>query len=173
MKEVKSLNKNSLDYVYKLYMNDVYRYLLSLCKNKHIAEDIMQDTFYRAYMYFENCPNDNVKLWLFKVAHNAYVDYVRKNSRNDLKGKEYFGNITDNKTPEKELIMKDELLKINNIINTMKDKHKKAIILCDFKGLSYKEAAEIMGVSLSYFKVLVFRARGMIREKMEGVDIYE
>jgi len=154
-------------------MNDIYSYLLSRCKNKHIAEDIMQETFYRAYMYFESCPTDNVKSWLFTVAHNAYVDYVRKNSKNDIREKEFFSNVSDNKSPEKEVIIKDELLKIREIIKAMKDKHRRAIILCDFKGLSYKESAEVMGVSLSHFKVLVFRARKIIRDKMEGDDEIE
>nr|WP_286673018.1 sigma-70 family RNA polymerase sigma factor [Anaeromonas frigoriresistens] len=157
-----------MDYIYKLYMNDIYSYLLSRCKNKHIAEDIMQETFYRAYMYFESCPEDNVKSWLFTVAHNAYVDYVRKNSKNDIREKEYFGNLSDDKSLEKEVIIQDELFKVREIIKTMKDKQRKAIILCDFKGLSYKEASQVMGVSLSYFKVLVFRARKIIRDKVEG-----
>lgn len=60
-------------------MKDVYYYLLSLSKNQHLAEDLLQDTFYRAFVHFESCPTERVKSWLFTIAHNAFIDYLRKN----------------------------------------------------------------------------------------------
>lgn len=167
------MKKNSLDNIYKLHMKDIYRYLLSLSKNKEIAEDIMQETFYRAYLYLESCSDDSIKAWLFRVAHNTYVDYVRKNSRKQTINHEFFENLTDNKNPEKEVLIKDQINSILAIINTMPQKQKIAILLNDFKGLSYKEAASIMKVSISYFKVLLFRARQIIRKELERNDIIE
>lgn len=169
----KRVKNSSLDNIYKLYMKDIYFYLLSLSKNKEIAEDIMQETFFRAYLYFENCPNDSIKPWLIRVAHNAYVDYVRKNSRSHTIDDKYFENLSDFRTPEDEILIKDQISKIKTIIDTMSQKQKMAILLSDFKGLSYKEGSSIMKVSLPYFKVLLFRARQIIREELERNDTIE
>lgn len=55
--------------------------------------------------------------------------------------------------------MQEKLKEINYFIDRLPENQKQAILLCDFNGLSYKEASEIMNISLSYFKVLLFRAR--------------
>ncbi len=70
------LNKKSLDEIYQSYVNDIYYYLLSLCGNKHIAEDIMQETFLRAYLCFEDCSFDGIKPWLFKVSYNSHIELI-------------------------------------------------------------------------------------------------
>lgn len=167
------MKKNTLDDIYKTYMNDVYRYLLSKCCNKDIAEDIMQETFYRAYLYFEDCPNKGIKPWLFRVAHNTYIDYLRKNNRSHIKDNEFFNGLSDYKTPEDKILVNETIKDITKIIENMPQKQKDAILLCDFNGLSYKEASDIMKVSLSYFKVLLFRARQHIKSNIERNESYE
>ena len=58
------MEKNSLDELYELYVADIYRYLRSLCQDHHAAEDLMQETFYRAYLYLEDCNEERIKHWL-------------------------------------------------------------------------------------------------------------
>ena len=164
------MKKNTLDYIYESYMMDIYRYLLSLCCNSYVAEDIMQETFLRAYLHFEACTNENVKPWLFKIAHNAYIDYKRKESRSVAEEKEFFNNISDNKNTEEQVLIKEQLKEINNLIEKLPENQKQAILLCDYNDLSYKEASEVMGVSLPRFKVLLFRARQNIRQKVGRGD---
>jgi RNA polymerase sigma-70 factor (ECF subfamily) len=162
------MRKKTLDDVYRLYMGDIYRYIISLCRDHYLAEDIMQETFYRAYMYLEDCPKDRVKPWLFKVAYNAFVDYKRKDNRvrpvedNLLDAQAAAGSLED------EVIEREELSNMRRLIDMLPESQKQAIILCDFGALSYKEAADFMGISLSHFKVLLFRARQRIRENGRG-----
>lgn len=167
MKGGRSLDKDTLDSVYKLYISDVYRYLLYLCNDKYLAEDLLQDTFYRAYLYLENCPPSNIKAWLFKVAYNSFIDYERKNKRNSLEDTEFFTKMADKNTTEKDYEVKEQLNLVNKLLNTIPEKQRQALQLCVFKGLSYKEAAEVMKVSLSHIKTLVFRARQYLRENLE------
>lgn len=75
------MKPNSLDELYQIYVQDIYAYLRSLCHDHYLAEDLMQETFYRAYLYLENCREDKIKPWLFRVAYNAFVDYTRKAKR--------------------------------------------------------------------------------------------
>lgn len=167
------MKKNTLDEIYKAYMNDVYCYLLSKCCNKYVAEDIMQETFYRAYLFFEDCPIGGIKPWLFRVAHNTYIDYLRKNNRSHIKDNEFFNGLSDYKTPEDKILVNETIKDITKLIENMPQKQKDAILLCDFNGLSYKEASDIMKVSLSYFKVLLFRARQHIKSNIERNESYE
>ncbi|WP_338078440.1 sigma-70 family RNA polymerase sigma factor [Clostridium tetanomorphum] len=156
-----------------MYGRRIPRYLLSLCHNEYIAEDIMQETFLRAYLYFEDCPANGIRPWLFRVAYNAYMDFIRKDRRSFSQDNEFFNNIADNKTTENKVLMQEKLKEINYFIDRLPENQKQAILLCDFNGLSYKEASEIMNISLSYFKVLLFRARQNIRNKVERNDIFE
>ncbi|MEG1798040.1 MAG: sigma-70 family RNA polymerase sigma factor [Clostridium sp.] len=164
------MDKNTLDNLYKLYMTDVYRYLLYLCKDKYLAEDLLQDTFFRAYLYLEDCPPDNVKPWLFRVAHNSFIDSTRKNKRSSPTDAETLNNIEDPKSTEKDLLIKEQLSLVKSVMKNMPEKQKKALKLCVFKGLSYKEAAEVMGVSVSHLKILVFRARQTLKDNIERMD---
>ena len=73
--------KETIESIYQLYMPDIFRYLLSLCRNKHIAEDLLQDTFYKAYVHVELFRGDDFKPWLFKIAYHTYIDWQRKERR--------------------------------------------------------------------------------------------
>ena len=164
------MKKNTLDHIYESYMMDIYRYLLSLCGNSYVAEDIMQETFLRAYLHFEACTIENVKPWLFKIAHNAYIDYKRKECRSFAEENDFFNNISDSKTTEEQVLIKEQLKEISDLVEELPENYKQAILLCDYNALSYKDASDIMGVSLPRFKVLLFRARQNIRQKVGRGD---
>lgn len=49
----------------------------------------MQETFLRAYLYFEDCPANGIRPWLFRVAYNAYMDFIRKDRRSFSQDNEF------------------------------------------------------------------------------------
>lgn len=156
----------SLDDLYKSYFHDLYRFLLSLCHNHHTAEDLLQETFYRAYLYLENYKDEHVKTWLFTVARNVFIDHYRKQKRTVIKDQPYFKQFEhDDKQPVDHVLLADYLDGIINDINELPEKQKQAIILRDFHDFSYKEGAKVMNVSVANFKVSLFRGRQAIREK--------
>src|SRR5690625_471325 len=67
--------------VFTYYAHDIYRYLLSLSKDHHLAEDLLQETFYRAHVSIHELSADKIKPWLFRVSYNLFIDYLRKNKR--------------------------------------------------------------------------------------------
>ena len=69
---------DSLEALYKYYMNDIYQYLLRLSGHPQTAEDLLHDTFVKAYEYLESYQGETVRPWLFRVAHNIYVDWYRR-----------------------------------------------------------------------------------------------
>lgn len=159
---------NNLDELYMMHMKDVYRYLLFLCQDHFTAEDLVQETFYRAYLYLESYNGEKVKPWLFRVAHHALIDYKRKEGRSSPYEAGFFNQLTDHHTPELLLLQQERLSDLGKAVSSLPDKQKQAILLHDWYGMSYQESADIMEIGLSYYKVLLFRARQALRQLKEG-----
>jgi len=158
--------KESLESIYNFYFQDIYRFLLSLCRDHHTAEDLVQETFLRAYLHVEDYENISIKSWLFTVAYHAFIDYHRKQKRIELKQEGFFTRLFDRrKTPEETVVIQEDLREIINLLEDLPEKQKHAVLLHDFHELSYAEAATIMNVSLANFKVVLFRGRQAMRRK--------
>ena len=161
--------KENLDDIYKTYFHEIYRFLFSLCHDHYLAEDLVQETFFRAHLYIETYNGENVKAWLFTVAHHAFIDHYRKHKRTVIKEQSFFSLFLDKKKALVDMIIDHE--EVQDIINMVKDlpeKHQYAVLLHDFHGLSYNEAAQVMDVKQSHFKVLLFRGRQAIRKRKGG-----
>jgi len=160
--------KNNLDSIYQYYFHDIYRFLLSLCHNHHTAEDLVQETFFRAYLNLENYKEENIKTWLFTVAYHAFIDHYRKHKRTDVKEQNFFMSLFDRKKPTEEtVVLQDEVREIIDLLKGLPEKHQYAVLLHDFHGLSYRESAQVMKVKPAHFKVLLFRGRQAIRKRKE------
>ncbi|MRH41379.1 sigma-70 family RNA polymerase sigma factor [Aquibacillus halophilus] len=158
--------KENIDSIYNMYFQDIYRFLISLCHDHHTAEDLVQETFFRAHLNIENYNGETVKSWLFSVAYRVFIDYYRKHKRVVVKEQSFFSNIFDKKKVLLDsLITKEEINEIVSLLETLPEKHRYAVLLHDFHGLSQAEAAEVMNVQQSHFKVLLFRGRQAIRRR--------
>ncbi|WP_342575358.1 sigma-70 family RNA polymerase sigma factor [Paenibacillus sp. FSL M8-0142] len=138
--------------------------MYSLSYDHHTAEDLVQETFYRAYLYLEDWKNERIKPWLFRVAHNAYVDYQRKASRSIVKDAAFFARMVDRDTPEITLLQQEVQREIGRMLADIPEKQRQAVLLVDFHQFTYQEAADIMGITLSHIKITLFRARQRLRE---------
>lgn len=154
----------NIEEVFEEYLDDIYRYLFSLCKDHYLAEDLLQETFYRAFLNINFLNMDNIKPWLFKVSHNLLIDHFRKNKRNVLIDDDRL-QLMKSSTNIEESILRDEMMKtILDVIRLLPLKQQTAILLYDFHDLSYEECAEIMGVSLASFKSSLHRGRRKVRQ---------
>ncbi len=156
-----------LEDIYKLYMNDLYRYLLSLSKDHYIAEDLVQEAYYRAYLTIEDYEISNIKAWLFRVAYNAFIDYQRKNKRLIIKEQIDEPLTADPVTPEGCILKKESLQRLFDDLHLLKEKEKHAVMLCDFHELSYQEAAAILGLNINTFKSHLSRARKKLMARVK------
>ncbi|CAM3942973.1 sigma-70 family RNA polymerase sigma factor [Lederbergia lenta] len=158
--------KESIESIYNYYFNDIYRFLLSLSRDHHTAEDLVQETFLRAYLHVENNENASIKSWLFTVAHHVFIDYYRKQKRVEVKKQGFFSNLFDKRnTPEETIVIREDIQEIINLLDGIPEKQKYAVLLHDFHELSYSEAAAVMNVSLANFKVILYRGRQAMRRK--------
>ncbi|MFT8319982.1 MAG: sigma-70 family RNA polymerase sigma factor [Bacillus sp. (in: firmicutes)] len=161
--------KDNIDAIYNSYFQDVYYFLLSLCHNHHTAEDLVQETFFRAHLFLESYRGENVKTWLFTVAYNAFIDHYRKHKKTVIQEQDFFtGYVDKKKSVVEEILVREEVEEIIASLKDLPEKHKIAVLLSDFHGLTTSEAAKVMNVKQSYFKVLLFRGRQAIRQRRES-----
>ncbi|EPD92549.1 MULTISPECIES: sigma-70 family RNA polymerase sigma factor [unclassified Paenibacillus] len=154
----------SLEDIYRKYFKDLYAYLFSLCKDHHLTEDILQETFYRAYVNLEDYSGPRIKSWLFTVAKNTYIDYLRKHKRMDLKQDEFFAQVPVKGSTEQTFLEKEGKEKIVQAVSSLPDKYRDAVRLCDVEEMSCQAAADVLNLKLSTLKSLLFRGRQKLRQ---------
>ncbi|SES94734.1 RNA polymerase sigma-70 factor, ECF subfamily [Salinibacillus kushneri] len=88
------MSRYNLDDIYQSYIQEISRYLLSLTHDRYLAEDLVQETFFRAYLHIEELNDQKMKPWLFKVAYHVFIDHMRKNKRPNCKIPDLFSTNT-------------------------------------------------------------------------------
>lgn len=110
--------KDSLDSLYEAYFRDIYRFLYSLSHDHHTAEDLIQETFFRAHLYIENYNGEKAKTWLFTVAYHAFIDYRRKHKRTVITEQGFFHELSDKKKgPADTIIVREEVDEVIRLLD--------------------------------------------------------
>ena len=147
--------------VYEQYFTVVYRYLLSLSHNTHIAEELTQETFFKALKKVDDFRGDcDLRVWLCQISKNTYYDYLKKN-------KKYAPESQD----EKEESFPSDLLQNFSDKETALQVHKVLHRLSEpYKELSFGTISSLFGKSESWARVTYHRACKKIREELDHED---
>ncbi|WP_096155535.1 sigma-70 family RNA polymerase sigma factor [Bacillus sp. FJAT-45066] len=142
--------ERKIEDIYMLYMKDLFRYIYSLCKNKEQTEDIVQETFYRVYIYIDSYKGEEIKPWLFKIAYNTFIDTYRKESRMTYLDAELLNNVEKSIGAEQQFFQKHEVSNWLKEVHNLSIEKRNAVILRDYHSFSYQEISELLDLSLSY-----------------------
>lgn len=151
----------------------MYRYLLSLCKDKSLSEDLTQDTFIKAYQALDKNPPKELKSWLIKIAYHTFIDYTRRSKKVNYEAPEYFSILSSGISVEEELQKRVEQEELYKRLEQLKPMQKKAIVLCDLQGFSYIEAASILSINENTLKTHIFRGRGKLKQLYKKGSVEE
>lgn len=152
-----------MEEAYRLYFNDVYRYILSVSKNETVAEDITAETFLKAIQSVKSYRGEcEIKVWLFRIAKNTYYSYLRKNSR--LTTYEPKENTPSDENTEEAVIRKDTLDRIRTNLQTLEEPYKEVFSLRVFGEMSFKQIGEYFGKSENWACVTFHRAKGKLQD---------
>lgn len=164
------MTSEEFEKIYQIYFKDVYYYILSLSKDKYIAEDITSETFLKAIKAIDKFRGDSpLRIWLCQIAKNEYFSYLRKNKKLDF-NKNLEDIIVKEETDffEKEIVLKEEFIEINNIINSsLKEPYEQVFRLRIDSELSFKEIGNIFGKTDNWACVTFHRARKKILKELE------
>ena len=152
--------------VYNLYFRDVYRYALSLCRNESIAEEITQETFYKALAKLDSFDGQcKITVWLCQIAKNTYISMCRKD-------KHFVPNADaeqsqSNENLEEYFFDKETAFAIHKVLHTLNEPYKEVFSLRTFGELSFKQIAELFGKTEPWARVTYHRARLQIKEELK------
>ena len=152
--------------VYNLYFRDVYRYAVSLCRNESIAEEITQETFYKALEKLDSFDGKcKVSVWLCQIAKNTYISMCRKDKHLDTNADTTL--IPDDGSIEDRFCDQETALAIHKVLHTLEEPYKEVFSLRTFGELSFKQIAELFGRTESWARVTYHRARLKIKEELK------
>lgn len=156
---------DEFEIIFKRDYKKIYFYLKNLsCNDSQLAEDLTQEVFYKVLLYIlaNTNTNHNISIkWMMKVAHNQFIDYIRKNKNNLY----HLGNFAETSQTEAEDL--DFKMDIEIILNKLPPKYKALIILRDYFSFTYEEISLILGCNEPSVKSAIFRARRKFKEVYE------
>lgn len=148
--------------IYEKYFSDVYKYVLSLSKNNHIAEEITQETFFKALKNIDKFKgNCKMRVWLCQIAKNTYYSYYKKNNISEINDLEYMQD-----SIEQRLIDSDMAFQLHKVLHNMSEPYKEVFSLRMFGELSFAQIGELFSKSESWARVTFHRAKIKLQEEL-------
>ena len=141
----------------------IFRFLMKLCGNVSLAEELTQETFFRAYMNLSSLKNEEkVSVWLCQIAKNTYFTWFNEQKRNRSASQLV---LTDSAPDIAELFEEKELAgRAFSRLHALDEPYKEVFMLCTFCGLSLKDISAMFGKSESWARVTFYRAKQKILE---------
>ena len=152
--------------VYNLYFRDVYRYALSLCRNEFLAEEITQETFYKALDKLGSFDGKcKVSVWLCQIAKNTYISMCRKNKYLDTSADTAL--LSDDGNIEESFCDRETAFAIHKVLHALEEPYKEVFSLRTFGELSFRQISELFGKTETWARVTYHRARLKIKEELQ------
>ncbi len=155
--------------IYAKYYQSVYRYLLSISKNKDIAEDITAETFLKVLKNINKYnPKYNMFTWICNIAKNTYYTEYKKNKRYTPLEEDFKDNEKDiiNKMIESET--NREILKV---VHTLEEPYKEVFTLRVYGNLSFLDIASIFNKTESWARVTFYRSKIKIKDGLNEKEL--
>lgn len=157
---------------------DVARFARSLTRNESAADDLVQETFLRAYRgYASFQPGSDVRRWLFSICHHAFLRIQEREQRVVLAGDSgdaeletlgaVMGHVAAQRTGLDVYVCSIDVgPAIHDAIERLASPFRVAVTLVDVEGMSYEEAAQVAGVPVGTIRSRLFRARRLLQEQL-------
>lgn len=152
--------------IYRQYFRDVERYLLALCRDAHLAEELTAQVFFKAMKALPTFRGDcDIRTWLCSIAKHTYLSHMRK-----IKPMEDVDNLRipdPGKGIEERIQDRDQAMSIHRILHTLPEPYKEVFSLRVFGELGFGDIGGLFGKSTNWACVTYHRARQKIRDEME------
>ena len=179
MLRVKAGDESAFSFLVQKYRRPIVGFLYRMCHNPSTAEELAQEVFLRVYRSRETYEaSAKFTTWLYRIATNLAVNYARDTRherpevtvRLDEPDRET-GTKPDladeSLTAEEQLILGERLAAIRNKVNALPERQRMAVIMHKYQQMDYRQIADVLKLSESATKSLLFRAYETLREQLK------
>ena len=147
----------------EFYWDRLYRWLYHLARDRHTAEDLAQDTCLKAFAGLKSfTPGTNFAGWLFRIAHNNFANHCRSRRRGEALPDELTAK---ERGPEEEAQSNEALRELGRALRRVPAEFRAALLLRAEEGMSFREIADVLGLTEETARWRVFKAR----QKLLGI----
>ena len=151
----------------------LFRLALRITFDSSEAEDIVQDTLIKVWDKRDEWQQiESIESYCMTITRNLAIDRSQKMEARNMELTPEAQEMPDTLTPEKLFEQDEQLRLIHQAINSLPEKQRTIVQLRDIEGKSYKEIAEILGITEEQVKVNLFRARQRIKTEINGINNY-
>ena len=152
--------------VYDLYFRDVYRYALALTRNEAMAEEITQETFFKALSSLEQFDGRcKISVWLCQIAKNTYLSLCRKEKF--IEPEENLALLIGEGSVEDALCDGETAFSIHKVLHSLEEPYKEVFSLRTFGELPFGKIGLLFGKTESWARVTYHRAKLKIKEELK------
>ena len=162
----------NIEELYRTYFDIVYRYIRSVSQDGSLAEEVTQETFFKALKKADQFRGDcDVRVWLCQIAKNTLYDHLKKQKK-QLLGDEKLeeAESADGELLEEKLAQRSQAMEIHKVLHRLSEPYKEVFSLRTFGELTFREIGMLFGKSENWARVTYYRARVKIREELEYED---
>jgi len=157
--------------IYRRYFQTVYRYVLSLCRDAALAEEITQATFFAALQKIDSFREEcAVESWLIGIARNRYFDHCRRQTHRAAAPPEA---APDDETPEALFFRSESIGRFHRLLHQLPEPYKEVFTLRVFGELRYAEIAALFSKTESWARVTYYRAKQKLQSQLREEPDHE
>ena len=160
------MNNEACEKLYEAYYMRVFSYAMTLAGDRHLAEEITQETFFRAFSKLSDFRGESDEVtWLCAIAKNLFTDEKRRQSRAGTMPEDAMSR---EKGVEQVAVEKDASFRVHMALHAMEEPYREVFELRVFGELSFQQVGRIFGKTENWARVTYHRARMKLKERMEN-----
>ena len=157
------MNNEACEKLYEAYYMRVFSYAMTLAGDRHMAEEITQETFYRAFVRLKDFRRESDEFtWLCSIAKNLFIDEKRRQSRTATIEED----TAQEQSFEESLADKDASFRIHMALHSLEEPYREVFELRVFGELSFQQIGKIFARTENWARVTYHRARIKLKERM-------
>jgi RNA polymerase sigma-70 factor (ECF subfamily) len=160
------------------HLDALYRAALGMTRDRGDAEDLVQDTYVRAFQFYDQFHGgSNARAWLFRIMTNLYINSYRRRHRepervsyDEMEDFFLYNRLSDAQSrgagnaPEAEIVQKVEVEAIREAIERLPDEYRDTVILADLNEFSYQEISDMLQIPVGTVRSRLSRGRRLVQK---------
>lgn len=161
-------DEQSFTQIVEEYKNCLTLYINSYVSNVFVAEDLMEETFFKILIKKPKFnEKSSFKTWLYAIARNIAIDYIRKNQNITVPIEEYENYLVEELTVEQQYLIKEQKIDLYNAMKNLSFEYRQVLFLVYFENLSNTQVSVVMKKSNRQIENLLYRAKNALKKHLE------